>query len=65
MFENIRKCLDEYEEIVNKVNKGEQPSKEDEAVAMYFNLHLAEALMKECGNDGIKIARIILTAIER
>ena len=55
MFENVRKCLDEFENTVHKINY----TTEDENVIMYFNLHLAEALMKDF-SDSERVARIIL-----
>lgn len=55
MFENVRKCLDELENTVKKIHYTE----EDENIMKYFNLHLAEALMKDYP-ESERVARIIL-----
>ena len=55
MFENVRKCLDDLENSVKKIHW----TKEDEDMEKYFNLHLAEALMKDY-KDSEKVARVIL-----
>ena len=55
MFENVRKCLDEFENTVKRFNYTE----EEDNILMYFNIHLAEALMKDC-RESEKVARIIL-----
>ena len=55
MFENVRKCLDELENTVKKINY----TKEDEDIMAYFNLHLAEALMKDY-QESERVARVIL-----
>ena len=61
VFENIRKCLDEFEETINKANTGlDSITKEDEDILNYFNLNLAKALMKDWESE--KIAKIILAA---
>lgn len=61
MFENIRKCLDEFEETINKANVNwNSITKEDEDILNYFNLNLAKALMKDWESE--KIAKIILAA---
>lgn len=61
MFEKIRKCLDEYEDI--SCNRDIfNLSKEEIDAVQYFELHFAKALMQEdqrCLNSE-KIAKIIL-----
>lgn len=57
MFENIRKCLEEFEETINKANPS---TKEDKDIICYFDLHLAKALIKDW--DAEKVAKIILAA---
>ena len=59
MFENIKKCLDKYEDI-NCSRDIFNLSEEEIDTIKYFELHLAKALMKEL--DSEKVAKIILAA---
>ena len=61
MFENIRKCLDEYEDI-NCNRDIFNLSEEEIDTIKYFELHLAKVLMKEDKRhlDSEKVAKIIL-----
>ena len=46
MFEGIRKVLDDFETTFNKLNSNPlDATTEEENVLLYFNMHLAEALM--------------------
>ena len=57
MFENIKNCLEKFEKAIE--NCGSKSfSREEKDTIEYFELHLAEALIKEC--DSQKIAKIIL-----
>lgn len=61
-FTNIKKCLDEYEEVCKKLNGWDNPTEKESNILEYFNLHLAEAIMTDfqyC-DKGVKIAKIIL-----
>lgn len=64
MFKEIRKCLDEYEEVCKQMN-WRNLTKEESNVLDYFDLHLAEAIMTNFvyGDRGEKIAKIILTTL--
>lgn len=60
MFKNIRRCLDEFENVVNKVDNGESITREEDDTVWYMNLRLAEALLKDwC--DAERVATMILT----
>lgn len=60
MFENIRKCLDEYEYTMNNV-RFDEITKEEEDIICYFDLHISKALMTDlCDHE--KIAKIILAS---
>lgn len=65
MFDNIKKCLKEYEEVRSKFNKNQYLSKEEEYIIEHLDLHLAEAIMKDYHYDdmGEKIAKIILASL--
>ena len=63
MFENIRKCLIEYEDVSSKFrNFDDSITKEDLGVIDYFVLHFSQAVMKDLSYDNSdeKIAKIIL-----
>ena len=60
MFKNIRKCLDEFENATNKVENGEKLTREEDAAVWYFNLRLAEAMMRD-GGFAENVAAIILS----
>ena len=65
MFEEIRKCLDEYEEVCNRPHVYYNPTEEEVNVMDYFELHLAEAILKDSryNNNGEKLAKIILATL--
>ena len=65
MFKEIRKCLDEYEEIWKQIDYWRNPTKEEAQVIDYFDLHLAEAIMKDFdyGDRGEKLSKIILATL--
>ena len=62
MFEGIRKCLDDFENTLNKYQNEPYPipTDEEERILLYFNLHLAEELMKEGYVGSDKVAKIIM-----
>lgn len=64
MFEEIRKCLDEYEEVCQR---WPDYTEEEVDIIDYFDLHLAEAIMKDFGvggdDRGEKLAKIILATL--
>jgi hypothetical protein len=64
MFNEIRKCLDEYEEVCEQMN-WRNLTEEEANVLDYFDLHLAEAIMKDFdyGDRGEKLAKIILATL--
>ena len=64
MFSNIEKCLSEYKEVCERLKRDNyrKPTKEEESVLNYFDLHFAEAIMTDfqyC-DKGEKVAKIIL-----
>lgn len=63
-FKNIEKCLSEYEEACKKCKEDPHciDNKEIIDIFDYFDLHLAEAIMKDLHycNKGEKVAKIIL-----
>ena len=59
MFENLRKCLDDFEKAFEKCCK-DVNTYEDSNIVEYFELHLAEELMKNRYCDCNKIARFIM-----
>lgn len=62
MFENIKECLDQFENTLQKVNKLDY-NDDDIEVLEYFNLNLAKLLMQNRYIDSEKVAKIIF-AIE-
>lgn len=63
MFEGIRKVLDDFETTFNKLNSNPlDATTEEENVLLYFNMHLAEALMQESYVGSDKVAKIILAS---
>lgn len=56
MFEKMRKCLDNFEEAVNK--KGDL-TKEEKDVIFYFYLDFAKAMLSECP-EVTKVGRAIM-----
>lgn len=64
MFKEIRKYLDEYEEVCEQMN-WRNLTKEEAQVIDYFDLRLAEAVMKDFdyGDRGEKLAKIILATL--
>lgn len=65
MFENIKKCLNDFENAVKKDNTlHAQLTKEEKNIIHNFDLHLAEALIRDCGEcDCRRTAKIILAKI--
>lgn len=62
-FKYIRRCLKEYETVMNGENaKQGWLNDEEEDVIEYFDFHLAKALMKEPYVNAEKIAKFILVA---
>ena len=67
MFENIRKCLDRYEEVVKKAHSNSfdcELTKEEERILFYFPLHLAEEMMLDKQIDENRVAKIIFAVNE-
>ena len=63
MFENIRKCLDDFEEICNKANEDKFIlNTKDNDIFEFFHVNFAKAVMKDFYYDSEKIAKIILAA---
>ena len=66
MFENIRKCLDEYEKTIDKIYVISDATTEDFETIEYFDMDFAKAIMKDMNNgkfkDDEKIAKIILAS---
>lgn len=58
-FKLVRECLDEIDNVFQKLHNNEELSREDEMTFNYFEYHLAEALMCEW-RDCDRIAKIIL-----
>lgn len=58
MFDKIKKCLDEFESAVEKIDS--EFTNEDKNTVEYFDLHLAEAIIEDECCDSKKIAKIIL-----
>lgn len=67
-FENIEKCLSKYREIDKKItiSRYHDLTDEERDYLNYFDLHLAEAIMKDfqCEDKGVKVAKIILAMQE-
>lgn len=64
MFENTRKVLDEFENTYNTLRKNFSPTQDEEDILMYFNMHLAKALMKDKYIGSESVAKIILAEKE-
>ena len=63
MFNNTKKVLDEFEETYNNhCRSGRLPTKEEEDILLYFNMHLAKALMQDECIGAESVAKIILAA---
>ena len=65
MFENIKQCIREYEDILSNFRGFDyEPTKEELNIIEYFTLHLAQAIMTdlEYDNSDEKLAKIILAA---
>jgi hypothetical protein len=63
MFNNTRKVLDEFEETYNTLCcAGRCPTKDEEDILLYFNMHLAKALMQDEYIGAESVAKIILAA---
>ena len=63
MFENIRKCLAEYEEVCN-INSNDMfvGNTKDNDIYEYFHVNFAKAVMKDFYYGSDQIAKIILAA---
>ena len=63
MFKNIKECLNEYEEVSKKYDDDYILVEEEKCVIDYFDLHFAEAIMRDFhySDKGVAIAKIILT----
>ena len=62
-FEGIKKCLNDYETVMNGENaKQGWLNDEEEDIVEYFDFHLAKALMKDSYVNAEKIAKFILAA---
>lgn len=59
LFKYIRKCLDDFENTNNKLDKGETLTREEDDAIWYSDLRLAEALMKDW-SGAERVAMIIL-----
>lgn len=59
MFEKIKECLDQFENIFQKFNKGMDCNDDDIEVLDYFNLNLAKLLMQNGYIDSEQVAKII------
>ena len=65
MFDNIRNILDDFESAYNRLmNDYTNASKEDEDTIIFFNVHLAKALMQNEYARSESVAKIILAAKE-
>ena len=65
MFNNTRKVLDEFEKTYNNLDRdGRLPTKDEEDILVYFNMHLAKALMQDEYIGAESVAKIILAAKE-
>ena len=68
MFENIKKCLTEYENISSNFRNwtygNDEPPEDDLDIMNYFTLNFAKAIMKdlEYDNNAEKVAKIIMAA---
>lgn len=60
MFENTRKVLDEFENTYTKIQDSSEWSKDEEDKLIYFNMHLAKALMQDEFVGDETVAKIIL-----
>ena len=58
MFDEIRECLDRYEEIFDKPYH--LLTEEEVDAVSFLKLHLAEAIMKSFNDQGEAMAKIIL-----
>ena len=62
-FEGIKKCLNEYETVMNGENAQQGWLNEDEEdIVQYIDFHIAKALMKNTCVNAEKIAKFILVA---
>jgi hypothetical protein len=63
MFNNTRKVLDEFEKTYNNLDHGGRfPTKDEEDILLYFNMHLAKALMQDEYIGAESVSKIILAA---
>lgn len=62
-FEGIKKCLNEYETVMNGENAQQGWLNEDEEdIVQYIDFHIAKELMKNTFVNAEKIAKFILVA---
>ena len=61
MFEGIRKVLDEFETTFKRLSvNSDNATPDEENTLLYFNMHLAEAIIQESYASSEKVAKIIL-----
>ena len=64
MFDNIKECLNQFENTWKNVLKVGCVSTQEESILNFFDLHLAESIMKDLESDqGEKLAKIILVSL--
>lgn len=62
MFDNIRKCLDDFKNVINGKNAARGFLNDDEQyIVDYFEFNLAQALIKDDYIDSEKVAKFIFT----
>lgn len=62
-FEGIKKCLNDYETVMNGENaKQGWLNEEEEDIVQYIDFNIAKALMKDTFVNAEKIAKFILVA---
>ena len=68
MFEKLKNYISEFERICDKSNKTDEAGKlthEEMCYLKLADLHLALALLDDCGCDVRKVAKIILAETEK
>lgn len=63
MFQKIKECLYNYEFATQKVSETGEVDKEDIEVLDFFDIHLAEELIKDTFIDHEKVAKIIMAFV--
>lgn len=62
MFDNIRKCLDDFKNVIHGKNAARGFLNDDEQyIVDYFEFNLAQALIKDEYIDSEKVAKFIFT----